>query len=428
VDYGTLSVPPEINYLKLYNLFKKGIVQILLILILCLSFGRGVFATDGVSNSSNLDLYVKNFYNRYSKHFDIYGLGYSSPTYGVTKFKKPETAREWMALASYYKYRSRGEARAQDKLRRAIYSAFTEMAINKSYKGFAAAEANFLAIRMMEADEDLIDKGVKKDILVYVKNYLKEAISGSDTENRQIVAAAHWQYVNNYLYKEGITSDKEKDEIDGMLKLLVDKGINESIDKNYWYFENRFSSFTPHYHAVSAFMLMVYGDLTDQSYYLEAASKMYYNLKKISFRNGMVEAKLGHRPIGLGAQFYLAMALMGNYFGDDDYRVYLFYGSGTRFFSDEEHPYRLEFHSTIEKSRANFHDDYAFSDIAELGLIVSGLPNIDLTYKYYFDKSYIKSVDGTFNIENTGRAIRFNNVRNVLGTYGNWSHLYTYRR
>ena len=407
-------------------MFKKGIIQILLVSIFCLSFGGSVFASDEIVNSSNLDTYAKNFYNRYSKHFDIYGLTYSSPTYGVKKFKRPVTAREWMALGSYYKYRALDDG-AQKILRAAIFSAYREMAANKSYKGFAAAEANFLAIRMMETNPELIDDGVKTDILKYIRKNIREAVMGYDGENRQFVAAAHWQYVNNYLWEQELLSSAGKQEIDDTLKSLVDRAIFECIGYDYWYFENNMKDFTPHYHAISAFMLLIYGDLTGQERYIDIAEKMYYNLKKISFRNGMVEAKLGHRPIGLGAQFYLALGLMGKYFDDDDYRVYLFYGSGTRFFSDKWFPYRLEFHSTIERSSPDYHDDYAFSDVAELGLVILEMRDISLDSKFYFKNPIKSSVDDTFRITNNGRVITINNRKNVLGSYGNWSHLYYYR-
>ena len=407
---------------------KKGIIWILLFLLFFSSFGGQAFALDEANNSSNLDEYVKYFYNRYSLHFDSHGLRYSSRSYGVG-YRAPETAREWMALASYYKYRAlKDEKGVESILRNGIFSAYNEMVANKSYKGFAAAEANFLAIRMMEANPDLIDEGIKKDILDYIASNLKEAILGYDWENRQLVAVAHWQYINNYLFEEGIIDSEEKQEIDKILKDLIDWAILECVNQDYWYFENGMKDFSPHYQAVSAFMLLVYGDLTGQDYYVDLSREMYYNLKKISFRNGMVEARLGHRPIGLGAQFYLILGLLGKYFKDDDYRVYLFYGRGYRFFSDERYPNRLEFHSTIENSSPDFHDDYAFSDIAELGLVIPALRDIDLRYKVYFTRPARSSLDKTFKIYNNGRVIFINNRKNVLGSYGNWSHLYTFGR
>ena len=154
---------------------------------------------------------------------------------------------------------------------------------------------------------------------------------------------------------------------------------------------------------------------------------VFKNLKKISFKNGMVEARLGHRPLGLGAQFYLMQGLLGKYFDDPDYSVYLNYAKGHRFFSDKQHPNRLEFHSTIENSTPQFHDDYAFSDKAELALTIPKLHNINANSKHYFDNSIQEYKDNKFDISNTGNRIIFNKIKNVLGSYGNWSHIYNFK-
>ena len=64
------------------------------------------------TNNSNLDNYVEYFYNRYSKHFDQFGLIYSTPEYGIEEFTEPEKIREWISLISYYKYRGLSEDRS----------------------------------------------------------------------------------------------------------------------------------------------------------------------------------------------------------------------------------------------------------------------------------------------------------------------------
>ncbi|MFH1610682.1 MAG: hypothetical protein ABIA91_02215 [Patescibacteria group bacterium] len=115
--------------------------------------------------------------------------------------------------------------------------------------------------------------------------------------------------------------------------------------------------------------------------------------------------------------------MLGQYFDDDDYKVYLFYASGNRFFSDKKHPNRLEFHSTIENTDPDHHDDYAFCDIAELGLIISKLKDINLEHKYYLSNPIKYSKDNTFRIYNYGNLIFFNFKKNLLGSYGNWSHI-----
>ena len=370
-----------------------------------------------VNEESNLDGYIRPFYSRYSQHFDQYGLKYSSPSYGIEYFKDPVTAREWMSLASYYKYTSN-----QDIIHNAVINAYREISKRPSYtQSFNDAEAFFLIIRLMENNEDLLTYIEKERVLDLITIYLEQGIKAKDTENRAIIAAAHWQYITDYLYSNHRITNKIY--YDSLIKEKIDKAMQESINKDGWYFENNMKDFTPHYHTVSAFMLLIYGDLTQQSEYLDLSEKMYLNIKKITFKNGMVEAKLGHRPLGLGAQFYLTQALLGQYFNDDDYKVYLFYASGNRFFSDKQYLDRLEFHSTIENTELNFHDDYAFSDIAELGLTIPKLKDIDLEYKYYLTNPIKYSKDNTFRIYNYGKLIFFNGKRNILGSYGNWSHI-----
>jgi hypothetical protein len=95
--------------------------------------------------------------------------------------------------------------------------------------------------------------------------------------------------------------------------------------------------------------------------------------------------------------------LLSYYFNDYNYMNYLSFAEGDNFFQDPHHPNRLEFHS-----ENNFNDDYAFSDIAELGLIVPKLENISLYYKINLPRAEQEFVDNTFYIQNTGEKIIFN--------------------
>ncbi|MFH1890217.1 MAG: hypothetical protein ABIJ91_01455 [Candidatus Kuenenbacteria bacterium] len=377
---------------------------------------------------ANLDYYVSYFYNRYSKHFDNFSLKYKSPEYGITDWKTPETPREWMSLASYYKYKSlQGDINAKQALRSAIQNGFLASFKKPAYaQSFEDAESYFLMIRIFEEDNNLINSFEQKKILYQIRSYIEAGIKAQDTENRAIVAAAHWQYIVDYLHKKNILKDNQKRYFDNLIKVKIDRAIENCINDKAWYFENNWKDFSPHYHTVSAFMLMVYGALTQQDKYLAIAKEMYYNIKKISFKNGMTEARLGNRPIGLGAQFYLMQGLLGKYFDDEDYTVYLFYAGGHRFFSDKQHPDRLEYHSTLENSDSQFHDDYAFSDKAELGLTIEKLHNINLNFKYFFTHPIQESKDKYFVIKNTGTSIVFGNKIGILGSYGNWSHIYQY--
>ena len=339
----------------------------------------------------------------------------------MENFKNPVTAREWISLASYYKYRD--DEKSKDIIHDAIIEAYREISSRPAYtQSFNDAEALFLIIRLIEKDQNILSYIEKERIFDLMTYYLEQGINAKDTENRAIIAGTHWQYITDYLYSKKRIINKEH--FDKLIKEKINKAIQNSINIDGWYFEEEMKSFTPHYHVVTAFMLMVYGDITNQKDYINLAEKMYFNIKKISFINGMVEAKLGHRPVGLGAQFYLMQGLLGKYFNDDDYKVYLFYASGNRFFSDKQHPNRLEFHSTLEFTKPNYHDDYAFSDAAELSLIIDRLKNINLYYKHYFDEPIQSSNDKYFKIKNFNNKIFINNKINLLGSYGNWSQLF----
>lgn len=373
----------------------------------------------------NLDTYLEYFYNRYSRHFDLKGLEYINPSYGITAYKKAQTFREWAALASYYKYRAMGgDKQANNILREALIKGINELKSRPAYsQSFCDAEAIFLTLRITDDLPDLLNNTQKNDFLSLVKNNIETGIKARDSENRALVAGSHWQYISDYLYTQKIINLTEKNYYSRLIKNKIDAAIKESVNDKYWYFEGQGKYFSVHYQAVSAFMLLWYADQTGQEYYKNISRMMYINTKKISFYNGMVEAQIGRRPPGLGAQFYLMMGLVGKYFNDDDYRVYLFYGGGNRFFSNKQYPNQLEYHATIEGSSPNYHDDYAFSDAGEIGLVIEKTNGISLNPKYYFTNPVSKTTDKYFNIINNKTSININNKKLILGSYGNWSKL-----
>lgn len=390
---------------------------------ICTAKQGGIIA-QGQNDANRLDSYVRYFYDRYSNYLDG-GLQYAAPDYGISIFKKPETAREWMALVSFYKYKAiNGDAKAKLIIQQGIWKAYEDIVHRPPHtQSFADAEAQFLIIRMIETIPDLLTEKEKTKIINLVKEYIEGGVLAKDLENRAIVAASRWQYLANYLYENNFIDGQTKQELDNLIFSKIDAAIKMSIDKNGWYFETKRKLFSPHYQVVSAFSLLTFGSMTGEQKYLDLAKKMYFNIKKISFSNGLVEAKIGHRPVGNGAQFYLTQGLLGKYFGDDDYKVYLFYGSGNRFFSDKEHPDRLEFHSTIEDSAPRQHDDYAFSDAAELALTLPVLKNVEWTGKYFFDQPAHGCFAGLLKIKNSGRTVIVNNKKFILGTVGNFSKI-----
>ncbi|MFC1615308.1 hypothetical protein ACFL2L_00755 [Patescibacteria group bacterium] len=388
-----------------------------------------------------LEKYATYFYNRYSAHFDKNGLFYMAPEYGVTEWKAPKTAREYISLAMYYKYRSQnGDYIARDILKNAIKNAKRELSKRPFItQSFEDAETLFLMVRLLEGENPIVSGEAlssplqrgrgsdedsagldKNELLDWIARYVDKGIRVVDTENRAIISAAHWQYIVDYLHIKGKISHLEAKRHSKMIKNKIDFAIRTNITKDGLYVEGRFNDFTPHYHAVSAYMLMFYSKLTGEKKYYNLSFKMYQNLKMISFSNGMVEAKIGHRPVGLGSQFYLMAGMLGKAFNDPDYNVYLFYGFGNRFFSDPSHPNRLEYHSTIEGTSSQFHDDYSFVDAMELALSIPSLRNGDFKFNYYMSIPEIKVRVG-FVKENTGQEIIFEEKKFILGTNGNWA-------
>ena len=359
------------------------------------------------TNNSNLDNYVEYFYNRYSKHFDQFGLIYSTPEYGIEEFTEPEKIREWISLISYYKYRGLSEdTSAQKIIRFGILNGYNELlARGSESQSFQEAEAHFLTIQILKKFPTLIDTKTEQAIWNTISNYLEDGIKALDTENRAIIAATHWQYIVNYLFEKQIINLEKKEYFNSLIKNKIDTAIKKSINLDYWYLENNLNDFSVHYHAVSAFMLMIYGDLSIQSEYLSIAQQMYNNLQKITLYNGEIPAQIGHRPSALGAQFYLMTGLLGYYFNDNEYMTYLSFANGNKFFSDPNHPNRLEFNFENK-----FNDDYAFSDVAELGLIIPKLKNISLYYKINLPKPEQEFIDNTFHIRNTGKEIILNKL------------------
>lgn len=355
--------------------------------------------------NNNLNNYLSYFYNRYSQHFDLNGLIYAIPEYGIPNFTEPSQIREWVSLVSYYQYRAQnGEEKNLRLMRWGILKGYEELLQRGSQsQSFQEAEAHFLTIRIMEKFPNLFPEKTKMSILKIILNYLTPGINAPDTENRAIIAGAHWQYLVDYFYSQNQISFEQKKHLDSLIKNKIDSAIQESINTDGWYLENNFTDFSIHYHAVSAFMLMFYGDLTQQKEYLDLSQKMQNNLKKITLPNGEIPAELGHRPAGLGAQFYLMQGLLSYYFDDPDYMLYLSLTTGNKFFSDPNYPNRLEFHSETE-----FNDDYAFSDIAELGLMISKLKNIYLYYHVASLQNKPSTTNNTFQIQNTGQKITLN--------------------
>ena len=189
------------------------------ILISLLFPANSLFALNKSNDEKNLDNYLEYFYNRYSLHFDDFGLKYRSPTYGIVDFKNPKTAREWMALASYYKYRAiNNDKKASRILRRSIFQVYYELSNRPAYtQSFNDSEALFLMIRIIENVPNIISKKERNKILNLINNYLEQGIKANDTENRAIIASAHWQCIVNYLYNKNKIDLDEKNYLNNLI-------------------------------------------------------------------------------------------------------------------------------------------------------------------------------------------------------------------
>jgi hypothetical protein len=254
---------------------------------------------------------------------------------------------------------------------------------------------------------------------------MEAGIKVNDTSNRAALSAVYWQYLVNYFYNLNLIDQTQKTNFDGLIKKKITGLIkNGDVDANGWYKEDNPKVFNPHYHVVTAMAFAAYAEETGDQQFLVMALKMTGNLRKVTFINGMVEAALGNRPIGLGAQFYLGAGLLNYRFGYTDYSTYLSYGYGDRFFSDPKYPNRLEYHSTIEDTAPNFHDDYAFSNLAELALafpIWQKMPT-DFSQDQIIGHVETNSTSGGLAVYNWGNAIWFDGIKWTLSSSGDSSN------
>lgn len=381
--------------------------RLLVIIIILLAMPVVVFAKP----KSTLESYLEPFYNRYSWQFDRYGLVYATPDYGVKKFKVATTPRERMSLAVYYRYRARaGNKSAQLIIHEAIEQADASLdsRLSTSYS-FEDAAAQFLMWQMLDDVPLGYSLEQKKYFKAKIINRAVDGLMAKDTENRAVLSAVYWQAIINWAHQDKLITSYEKVYFDEQIKNKINEAVKTNIDANGWYQEGSPLTFNPHYHLVTAFSLMVYGDLVNNKNYSQLAKTMTDNLRQVSFSNGMVEARLGPRPIGLGAQFYLGAGLLNWRFGYADYGAYLNFAQGNRFFSDPKYPNRLEYHSTRQNSAPNFHDDFAFSNLAELALATPFFANQELKLS-----TNLKVKVTNPKISNNGQVIIYNHKKITL--------------
>jgi hypothetical protein len=337
-----------------------------------------VLAQDDQSGNVSLDSYLAYFYGRYSLNFDVHGLVFKTPGYGVTEFRGPQTAREMISLSAYYKYRAlQSDASARFKIRQAVIDADSALLTRPGYsQSFEDAIAQLLMIDVINNIPLLFNAEERNLIYQDIAGRAETGLLAGDTSNRAALSAAYWQEILNILLSKNIISQDRYDYLSGLAYQKIKQVMVTDVTPDGWYLEDTPQKFNPHYHVVTAFAMLAYGEFSGHQEFIDLSHKMTANIRSLSFSNGMVEAKIGNRPAGLGAQFYLMLGLLSYRFGYDDYNTYFSYAYGDRFFSDPQYPNRLEYHSTVTGTDANYHDDISFSNMGELALFIPGLQNV----------------------------------------------------
>lgn len=390
-------------------------------------FGAIFLSIPQASASQTLDQYAQTILNRYSRNFEQRGFRFAQPDYRFPEFTVATKPRYIMLIASTFRYRAQaGDARALAGLRKGIAPTVLAFKSKPRHPSFEDSQAAFLLVRMMDLVPNLVTDDEKHSALLSLKRWIGPSISAPDTENRAIVSAANWQYLVHVLRVNGVLTAKERSAYSARLKRKVDKALAQSVTAHNWYREG--GLFSVHYHTVTAFHLLAYGTFSDRPAYTARAIAMYRNAKMLALKNGMVEAHIGHRPVGLGAQLYTMMGVLGFAAKDSDASVFLNYAMGTRFFSDPRYPNRLEFHQTIERSPKRFQDDIAIASVTELAQVFApALGRTPILNRRTFSIVRRAKIDSDFSIVNSGATVVVTDrmARTVttvlLGSYGNWT-------
>ena len=360
----------------LHKLFIKFIV----ISIIATLFSSSFFISPAKAQATNLEDYLEYFYNRYSLHFDDWGLVYKAPGYGVPNFSQANTAREILSLAVYYKYRAlNNQPRAKRIIRAAILNSIRELnSRNHENHSFSDAWAQMMILSLIDQLPGILTEQEENNIYTQIISRAQIGILAEDSSNRAALSAVYWQHIINNLYYKELIGQDLKSKLDKLIYQKIKKVLTDDITQQGWYQEGNPMKFNPHYHLITAFAFSSYSQITGDIELYLMAKKMTKNLRTISFPNGMIEARIGNRPVGLGVQFYLGVGLLNYKFNFDDSSVYFNYASADKFFSDPRYPNRLEYHSTINNSDPNYHDDISFSNLAELALLTPTFTNLTI--------------------------------------------------
>ena len=345
-----------------------------------------IMAPDALSTTSttiSLNDYIAYFYNKHSAfldetyqttfrawHFDI-------PYYEPDKrwMKTNVSPRYQMSSAAFYAYQMQDSSRARVLVRDAILDTTIRYEKQGPSESFEGAIAAFLTVRLLEREETfpkhkrLFNAEEKRKILSILSKRLFLGLPTKDTENRAALAGVYWYYTGAYLQKHGILNDSEFQKVKERAKAKIDQSIKETLARP----DNRYREkglFSLHYHIVEAFMLLMYGHLANEPAYMEKARAMTDVINSLAQDDGFLDAHIGHRPSGIGAQGYLMAGVLNLSFKNKTRAEKFFnYSYGARFFKDLRHPNRLVWYDT-KSSSPIFNDDISFVNMAELALIL----------------------------------------------------------
>lgn len=345
-------------------------------------------ALSASETAMSLNDYIAYFYNKHSKFLDE---TYQAP-YRTWHFDIPyyEPTKRWQktifrpryhaSSAMFYKYRLPENPYARGIVREAILDSTIRYKNNVSYETFDGAIASFLITRLVEYEEKLpeekrlLREEEKQKIFAVLKQRLFRGLSVNDTENRAAIAGAYWFYTGAYLKKQGVLTDSEFQKVKDGAKQKIDKSVKETLTRP----DNKYRErglFSLHYHIVEAYMLLLYGHLTKDKAYIQKAKIMTDVINAFARQDGFLDAHIGHRPGGIGAQGYLMAGTLNLYFKNKTRAEAFFnYAYGERFFKDPKYQNRLVWYDA-KTSSPIFNDDISYANMAESALAL--FPSLD---------------------------------------------------
>ncbi len=327
--------------------------------------------------SINLANYLSYFYNKHSSFLDttyqeiFHTWHFDIPYYETRRWQKTTTHPRWhISSAAFYSYRI-GESPYARKL---VGQAILDATINNNRaifnQSFNDGIANFLVIRILQEAEratvDVLTPKEKQAVFAWIANRIPFGIAAPDTENRAALGAVYWFYTAQFLNEKKIISDSSFAEYKKKIDEKFEQSIKETIDEKTSQYKER-GSFTLHYHIVEAYMVLIYGSFTNNEHYLNLARKMTDVVNELSKEDGFLDAQIGHRPSGIGAQGYLMAGALNLYFKNQEQAQKFFnYAYGDRFFKDAKYQNRLVWYNTSVQTPDEFNDDISFVNMAEL--------------------------------------------------------------